>query len=130
MPVTNDELRAEIASVAADLNTHEQICLLQNKATNVALDALQENHAEIKTLLSDLNKTAWQAVWGVAAMLIPVIVWMFVQIWPVRGAVVSQEDLAAKTASRYTSEDAARDRAAQQEMNKVLADEIARLKGR
>ena len=89
-----------ISNVERQLGIHEATCLEQSKANGTTLKALQDGHAAILGRLDGLNATAWRMVAAVTFPIISLLIWFFVQIWPVHN-----------TSATYTAADAARDRA-------------------
>ena len=89
-----------ISNVERQLGIHEATCLEQSKANGTTLKALQDGHAAILGRLDGLNATAWRMVAAVTFPIISLLIWFFVQVWPVHNA-----------GQTYTAADAARDRA-------------------
>lgn len=90
-----------ISNVERQLGIHEATCLEQSKANSATLQALQDGHKVILGRLDSLNATAWRMVAAVTFPIISLLIWFFVQVWPVHSA---RDD--------YMVGDAARDRAA------------------
>ena len=89
-----------ISNVERQLGIHEATCLEQSKSNGVTLKALQDGHTVILGRLDGLNATAWRMVAAVTFPIISLLIWFFVQVWPVHNA-----------GQAYTAQDAARDRA-------------------
>lgn len=98
MIVTNEDLQRQVAnvgstvaSVGAELVLHAAMDTEHFTAINLALGKLETGHAEIKTGLSRINASAWRAVGALALLLVPAIVWMFIQIWPVQARIATTD---------------------------------------
>ena len=126
----NEGRALSLYGVNAVLNKHLVECAQQGAETVGALKALNEGHALILRRMDDAQSNVWKAAATLATIIVTAIVAMLFQTLQVKADLATKDEVVARTASRYTAQDAARDRAAQDAVNQAILGELKALRTR
>ena len=123
--------RNEFDNMSASLKSHLTECAEENKRTQTALTTLNTSLTGVTTSVTNVTdlidsgkKLIWRAFVGLVGIILTVSVTILFQSWRMQTTTATKADLAVHTASRYTQEDAARDRAAQEARFEAILNEI------
>lgn len=121
----------EPLDVETTLREHLTECAALRVETNKELRALQQGHSAIMDKLDGFNRSAWKAVGTIAMAVFVAALGLFVQGYKSHQETIDTTTTTAAALARYTAQDAARDRATQDAVNKKILDDLAKLsKGR
>jgi hypothetical protein len=113
-----------LGGLNAVLNKHLQECALTNQAVATELRGLNAGHGEIKATIKAFEGNMWKALGAVGMLVLAAAITLLFQNLQFKQDTPSQAQLAARTANRYTAQDAASDRARQEEVNKAILSEL------
>ena len=88
--------------------------------TDEALKQISDNQSKDDARWERFNATAWRVVAAIGAIMLTAAIGTFLNAVFITKDTPTQADLAAKTASRYTADDASRDWNAQQQINHAI----------
>jgi len=113
MTVEGDKLRD-------DLSQHVKECVAVRIENKHDFAELKEGHKAIIARLDGINSTAWKAVGAVGLVVLTVGFGSFLNSVFLAKNAPTKDDLIAHTSARYTSFDAAKDKASQQRVNHAI----------
>ena len=117
-----------LSGVNRVLNEHLQTCALTNQAVAAELRGLNAGHEEIKEIIRSFRSNSWKAIGGVGMLVLAAAVTLLFQNLQFKQDIPTTTDLQTRMANRYTSQDAAADRARQEQVNQAILSELKMLR--
>lgn len=103
------------------------------RGVNQLHDCLEGARGDIGRIIAKLdefNRSAWKAVGTIALAIFVAALGLFFQNYQSHRETMDTTTTTATTLARYTAQDAARDRAEQEAVNKQILDQLAKLSRR
>lgn len=114
----------DVEDLARTLNKHLLECERQNAAVNRTLGVLSEGHEKIESALESFKSAAWRGLLAILGVLTVSAGTVIAQSYAITSKAATKDEVALRTASRYTADDAARDRATAAERDRELLEAI------